>query len=375
MEKMTLEKISEKLKFERLDKDFTLEQVSKHTKILKKFIIAIEAGDFKVFPSNTYLYGFVTNLCDLYQIDDQAIVANLKEEIEKEEKKEKKSEETSDIHLQDKEQPLFRKRSHNRVFIIIIAVLVFFILILSINFSFNSKDQVTSITSDNVVTQTIIYKMNNEKETFDLKTKDEVNILFDGSYQKLIVKEIKDSQVSFYLNELEFFLLEEGDISMDVNEDATDDIKVRLKKISGELAIVHIDQINYKDKLVDYQRIWNEEEHVLVETDHILFKNQEKKPIEVYVKATKLPSHLSYHLDGRRQNTTMLGVGKDIIISAEEHLEVIIGNYRSVIFIVNKIPINLTLDNDKHSVTKIIKWIPDANNNTKFDLIIKDYVN
>ena len=172
-----------------------------------------------------------------------------------------------------------------------------------------------------------------------------------------------------------FFLIEEDDISLDVNGDVVDDIKVRLKKISGKLAIVHIEQINYKDKSVDYQRIWDEGEHVLVESDYVLFKNQEKNPIEVYIKATKLPSHLSYHLDGRRQNTTMLNVDKDIIISAEEHLEVIIGNYRSVIFIVNKIPINLTLDNDKHSVTKIIKWIPDANNDTRFDLIIKDYVN
>ena len=377
MENKTLEKIAERLKFERLEKNFTLEQVIEHTKMSKKFIMAIEDGQFNIFPAFMYLYGFVSNLCEMYGIDDKDILASLKEGMEEtgENDEEKLAEGERETHLQDKEQPLLRRRHYSRISIVGAIIVAAFLFIFLIKISLGKKEHIKSITPDNVVTQKTLYKMNDQKETFDLKVKDEVDILFNSSYQKLVVKEIKESEVKFYLNDSEFALMEEGDIAMDVDGDETEDMEIRLKKISGELAIVHINQIHYNDKAVNYQNIWDTQEHILVKTDYALFKNQEKKPIEVYVKALKLPSHLSYHLDGRRQNTTMLDTGKDIIISAEEHLEIIIGNYRSVMFIVNKIPINLTLDNDKHSVTKIIKWVSDPNNETRFDLVIKDYVN
>ena len=88
----------------------------------------LKLGNFKIFPSNTYLYGFVDNLCDLYQIDGQTILTNLKEEIEKvENRNEKETKESSETHLQDKEQrPLFSKRIYSNVFIIT-SILVSFL--------------------------------------------------------------------------------------------------------------------------------------------------------------------------------------------------------------------------------------------------------
>lgn len=375
MENMTLEQIAEDLKSKRLNKDLTLEQVAEHTKISKKNITAIEEGEFKQFSAPVYLYGFVVNLCELYGLDSTDILASLKEGLEKETLEQK--EEEHEVHLEDKKQPVLKQKNYLLTFLLAGVALLLGLVFLAVItlLDKNEQKQVTSINTDNIVTKTTIYKMNSQKETFDLKVEDEVNILFDSGYQKLAIKSIEDKKMSFYLNDGEFSLTEEESLTVDVNKDQTDDIEIRLKKISGELAIIHINQLNYQIKSIDYQRIWDNEEHVLVNTDYVLFKNQEKTPIEVYVKATTLPSHLSYNIDGKRQNTSMLNAGKDIVILAEEHIEVIIGNYRSVILIVNKIPINLTLDNDKYSVTKIIKWIPDANNETRFDLIIKDYVN
>lgn len=373
MERMSLDEIAERLKAKRLHKDLTLEQVAEHTKISKKMITMVEEGDFDKFPAPMYLYGFITNLCELYQVDHTDILVSLKENLE-----EKNIEQETETHLQDKKQPLLKQQKHIPMIILgVVALLLIslFIFVIKALLEQNDQKKIKSITSNNVVTQTTVYKMNSQKETFDLKVEDEVNILFDSSYQKLVIKSIEEKEVNFYLNDSEFSFTEEGNIAIDVNEDQTNDIEFLLKKISGELAIIHINQLNYQTQIIDYQAILDNQEHVLVNTDYVLFKNQERMPIEIYIKATKLPSHLSYHIDGKRQNTTMLGSGKDILIVAEEHMEITIGNYRSVMFIVNKTPINLTLENDKHSVTKIIKWIPDANNETRFDLVIKDYVN
>lgn len=56
-----MERISDLLKKKRIDKDLTLEDITRETKIKKKFLYAIEEGDFQSLPSENYALGFVKN--------------------------------------------------------------------------------------------------------------------------------------------------------------------------------------------------------------------------------------------------------------------------------------------------------------------------
>ena len=45
----------------RVAKGLTLEQIEKETKIRKRFLVGIEADDFREMPSQAYAKGFVKN--------------------------------------------------------------------------------------------------------------------------------------------------------------------------------------------------------------------------------------------------------------------------------------------------------------------------
>ncbi|MBI3549839.1 MAG: helix-turn-helix domain-containing protein [Elusimicrobia bacterium] len=57
------------LKEARLRKGQTVETVFQHTRIPKKFIEALEANQFDVFPARVYLQGFLKNYCDHLDVE------------------------------------------------------------------------------------------------------------------------------------------------------------------------------------------------------------------------------------------------------------------------------------------------------------------
>jgi cytoskeletal protein RodZ len=76
--------IGEKLREEREKKVYTLEQVSKATKIRLSFLTAIEKGDYKKLPSATYAYGFVRNYARFLKLPEKEILALFKREYDEE---------------------------------------------------------------------------------------------------------------------------------------------------------------------------------------------------------------------------------------------------------------------------------------------------
>ena len=365
-----------KLKQERLNRDYPIEYVCEHTKISKRFLIAIEENDLSLFPAELYLEGFIINLCELYEIDPQPFLEERSLYLEKQQQEKKIIEEEHEPVKESPEKNSFiqvLKQPNLTVAAVIVALLL--VLILFILLFFKEKEKITLIMPNNETTDASIYKLTEEKETFDLKAHDSVNIFLNNEYRKFVLKAVHEDFVRFNVNGMDYSIGETNPMSIDLNNDESTDLEIDLKEIAGELAIIFFRLINYKNQSVDFQHIWNTQGQILVGKQYTLFKNQKKVPIELYVKAESLPSHLSYHIDGRRQNSIKLNTGSDRIIVAEEHIIIDIGNYRSIMFIINKIPINLSLDHDKYSVTKIIKWVANSNNETKFDLIIKNSLN
>ncbi len=273
-----------------------------------------------------------------------------------------------------------------------IILLVSFILLGVIVFSFNGiKDQFNIVgrgggVSENDEEKTKgsqrIYSLYSRFSTFDLVDNDMVKIFFNNRIYSFHMSGIDNTfdnkiVVNFDFNNerlVRIYLFEE--VRMDIDLDGQDDLLIKFQKISGEIAIIFFSLLNEGVKNVNYESIWNYQEKVIIPKGEIvLLRDQNKIAIQTYIKATTLPVHLTYNIDGQRQNIVNLLPGNTVELLAHDHLELQIGNFRSINFIVNYMPIKLEVENQNHfSIAKIIKWLPSFRNENKYDLIIKDYI-
>ena len=67
---MTTSNVSEVLRGKRIEKGVTVEKVREETRIPVKFVLALEEGNFKIFPARVYLRGFFLMYCKYLDIDD-----------------------------------------------------------------------------------------------------------------------------------------------------------------------------------------------------------------------------------------------------------------------------------------------------------------
>lgn len=77
-------RVGERLYEERIKRGYTLEEVSKATKIRPSFLLAIEKGEYKKLPSGTYAHGFVRNYARFLGLPEHEILALFKREYAEE---------------------------------------------------------------------------------------------------------------------------------------------------------------------------------------------------------------------------------------------------------------------------------------------------
>ncbi|MFP4637448.1 MAG: helix-turn-helix domain-containing protein [Spirochaetaceae bacterium] len=70
-----MESIGEKLRNTRTTKGYSLEQVARDTHIAKRFLEALEAEEFEVFPGEPYLLGFLRTYAEFLDLDPQEMVS------------------------------------------------------------------------------------------------------------------------------------------------------------------------------------------------------------------------------------------------------------------------------------------------------------
>ena len=61
------------LKEKREEKDISLEEIEEILKIRKKYLTAIEEGNFNILPGETYILGYLRNYCKYLNISDEKI--------------------------------------------------------------------------------------------------------------------------------------------------------------------------------------------------------------------------------------------------------------------------------------------------------------
>lgn len=72
---------------ERLRQGLSIASVEKKTKIKRKFLEAIEEGNYKILPSESYAVGFVKNYAKCLELDDYKIGRMFRREYEEEHQK------------------------------------------------------------------------------------------------------------------------------------------------------------------------------------------------------------------------------------------------------------------------------------------------
>ncbi len=79
--------VSQILREERLRQGLSIAAVEKRTKIKRRFLEAIEVGDYKSLPSESYAVGFVKNYAKYLELDDYKIGRTFRREYEEEHQK------------------------------------------------------------------------------------------------------------------------------------------------------------------------------------------------------------------------------------------------------------------------------------------------
>ncbi len=74
------------LKKKRQEKKLAIEQVEKELLVRKKYLIAAEQGDWKIFPSRVYAQGVVKNYARFLKLDESKIMAYFRREYDRFEK-------------------------------------------------------------------------------------------------------------------------------------------------------------------------------------------------------------------------------------------------------------------------------------------------
>lgn len=77
-------RVGEKLRQERIKQGYTLEEVSKQTKIKLHFLSAIERGEYQKLPSSAYAYGFVQNYVEFLKLPKRDTIAMFRREFDAE---------------------------------------------------------------------------------------------------------------------------------------------------------------------------------------------------------------------------------------------------------------------------------------------------
>src|SRR5699024_7901670 len=74
--------IGELLKEAREEKGYTLDNIQEKTKIQKRYLVAIEQGDFNALPGKFYARAFIREYAEAVELDPEVVLADFKEEKE-----------------------------------------------------------------------------------------------------------------------------------------------------------------------------------------------------------------------------------------------------------------------------------------------------
>lgn len=175
----------ERLYEERIKRGYTLEEVSKATKIRSSFLSDIEKGEYKKLPSGTYAHGFVRNYAKFLGLPEDELLALFKREYDEE----KFLKVLPEGLLRKDDLPLKRIKFAQTFKVLI---LVFFVLLVYIIFQyrfaiFNPPLNVSSPKENSIISsQTILVIGKTDPNSTIFINNETASLDNDGSFKKTI---------------------------------------------------------------------------------------------------------------------------------------------------------------------------------------------
>jgi cytoskeletal protein RodZ len=177
--------VGEKFYRERTSKGYTLEEVSKATKIRVSFLQAIEKGEYKKLPQGTYAHGFVRNYAIFLGLPEFEMVALFKREYD--EDKFLKIIPEGLAKNEDFSLTKFKFTQTLKIIFLIIIVLLIYIIIQYRSAIFNPSLSVSSPLENSVISSqsvTVIGKTDPDVTVFI--NSEVASLGKDGSFKKTI---------------------------------------------------------------------------------------------------------------------------------------------------------------------------------------------
>lgn len=232
-----MESLGKLLKEARLKANVSIGQISRETKITKKYLEALENEEYSVFPGETYLKGFLKSYCDFLNLNSKEMM-NIYEKI-------KIAESPTPI---DK---LIPKPKINFRPIIIILLMVITGSGIIIGIIFGSIKIAQNIKNKNIAGNTsekskkkkekigpTVYKMkdSDQEKVFGLKKGDIIEYTTDSHKYNIMIKELSPIVVVDDPNGDEIFLIKSYRRKLDLNNDEVFDVVLNLNNWDSEIA-------------------------------------------------------------------------------------------------------------------------------------------
>lgn len=173
--------VSQILREERLRQGLSITAVEKRTKIKRRFLEAIEEGDYKTLPSESYAVGFVKNYAKYLELDDYKIGRTFRREFEEESQK-------VIPNFSEKKSSIFQRLLFTPKFILflILIIIITGYLIFQYSAYFFPPKLIVQSPQENQQIQNNIVSIKGETDPYaTLKINDdETYVNLDGSFEK-----------------------------------------------------------------------------------------------------------------------------------------------------------------------------------------------
>jgi len=165
--------IGELLKEAREEKGYTLDNIQEKTKIQKRYLVAIEQGDFNALPGKFYARAFIREYAEAVELDPEVVLADFKEEkeIPEEEPVKYTRIDRTDKIKENKKSSILSFLPTVIVIFLIIAIIVVAIMYYQKSMSDSEGDEVQSEETDEIVKRE---ENSNEKDVAE-KVEEEPN--------------------------------------------------------------------------------------------------------------------------------------------------------------------------------------------------------
>src|SRR5699024_2709202 len=144
--------IGELLKEAREEKGYTLDNIQEKTKIQKRYLVAIEQGDFNALPGKFYARAFIREYAEAVELDPEVVLADFKEEkeIPEEEPVKYTRIDRTDKIKENKKTSILSFLPTVIVIFLIIAIIVVAIMYYQKSMSYTEGDEVQSEKTDEI---------------------------------------------------------------------------------------------------------------------------------------------------------------------------------------------------------------------------------